>query len=161
MSSKRGGRRRVEPARDERLRALAELYAELPAMQCHGLCSDSCFSLQQTGLEQRYAREVGGVQLDLVQAPPTGCRALTVLNRCGVYEARPMICRLWGMTPGMRCQYGCEPEGGFLTARQAYEFLARVAELDGDPVQAQAFRAPFEADRADDVGVAAGSGFGV
>jgi hypothetical protein len=63
-----------------------------------------------------------------------------------VYEVRPMICRLWGMTPGMRCQFGCEPEGGFLTERQGYEFLARVAELGGNAADAARFRAPFEVD---------------
>src|SRR4051794_18327512 len=111
---------------------LAALYAELPTMMCQGLCSDSCFSLVQTPLERDYVRERTGVQLRLVQAPPTACPALGLLRTCLVYEARPMICRLWGMTPGMRCQYGCEPEGGFLTGRQAYEFLARAAELSGD-----------------------------
>jgi len=126
--------------------ALEALYAELPAMQCQGLCSDSCYSLGQTRLEQQLVRDRTGVELDLVQAPPTACAALTMLNRCGVYDVRPMICRLWGMTAGMRCQYGCEPEGGFLTGRQTYEFLARVAELDGDPEAAARFREPFERD---------------
>jgi len=126
--------------------ALVALYAELPVMRCQGLCSDSCFSLFQTRLERDHVREQTGVQLALVQAPPTPCAALTMLNQCGVYEARPMICRLWGMTMGLRCQYGCEPEGGFLTARQFYEFLARVAELAGDPDEARRMREPFEQD---------------
>jgi len=128
------------------LDALVELYAELPVMRCQGLCSDSCYSLVQTRLEREHVRAQTGVRLDLVQAPPTPCRALTMLNQCGVYEARPMICRLWGMTAGMRCQYGCEPDGGFLTARQFYEFLARVAELAGDPDEARRLREPFEQD---------------
>lgn len=129
-----------------RLQALAALYAELPAMACQGLCADSCYSLVQTELERTFVRDRTGVELDLVQAPPTACPALTMLNQCGVYEARPMICRLWGMTPGMRCQYGCEPAGGFLTARQTYEFLARAAELAGDHESAARMRAPFQVD---------------
>lgn len=129
-----------------RQEALADLYAELPTMQCQGLCSDSCYSLVQTGLEQRFVRDRTGVELGLVQTPPTACPALTMLNQCSVYEARPLICRLWGMTAGMRCQYGCEPEGGFLTGQQMYEFLARAAELDGDLVTARQLREPFERD---------------
>lgn len=126
--------------------ALQALYDELPAMQCQGLCSDSCYSLVQTETERQLVRDRTGVELKLVQAPPTACAALTMLSQCGVYEHRPLICRLWGMTPGMRCQYGCEPEGGFLTAAQTYEFLARAAEIDGDLVQAAQLREPFAVD---------------
>ncbi len=129
-----------------RFQALAALYAELPRMQCQGLCSDSCYSLAQTPLEQAYVRSRTGVQLGLVQAPPTACPALGMLKTCTVYEARPMICRLWGMTPGMRCQYGCEPEGGYLTGRQTYEFLARAADLSGDARTARMMREAFERD---------------
>lgn len=139
----RRGRAKTQQAR---LEALAELYAELPQMQCKGLCSDSCYSLMQTPLEQAYVRAETGVELGLVQTPPTACPALGMLNRCTVYEARPMICRLFGMTPGLRCQYDCEPVGGFLTGQQFYEFLARVAELDGDQVLADRMRKPFEQD---------------
>ncbi len=126
--------------------ALERLYAQLPRMQCQGLCADSCFSLVQTRLERDFVAVRAGVQLGLVQAPPTACPALTMLRQCSVYETRPMICRLWGMTRAMKCQYGCEPEGGFLTGQQTYEFLAQVAELDGDPVMAARLREPFLAD---------------
>jgi Fe-S-cluster containining protein len=136
---KRGAPKTAEAARE----ALAELYAELPKMQCQGLCADSCASVGMTVLEQRHIRETTGKVLPLAHAGKL-CQALTVLRQCSVYEARPMICRLWGMVPAMRCNYGCQPEGGWLTDRQAYEFLARVAELAGDHAQARAFREPFE-----------------
>lgn len=126
--------------------ALAALYAELPTMNCAGLCSDSCYSLVQTKLERAYTEANTGVRLGLVQMPPTACTALTMLNQCGVYAFRSMICRLWGMTPGMRCQYGCQPEGGFLTGQQTYEFLARAAELSGDEAMAARLREPFTDD---------------
>lgn len=132
--------------KEARFAALAALYAELPAMACAGLCSDSCFSLVQTGLERDYTQARTGVRLDLVQVPPMACPALTMLNQCGVYTYRSMICRLWGMTPGMRCQYGCEPEGGFLTGRQTYEFLARAADLAGHDELAAQLRQPFQDD---------------
>lgn len=126
--------------------ALVALYAELPKMQCQGLCADSCYSLVQTPLERDLVADVTGVQLALVQAPPTACPALGMLNTCTVYEVRPMICRLWGMSSGMRCQYGCEPEGGFLSGEQFYEFLARAAELAGDQETAERMREPFRID---------------
>ncbi len=131
---------RSEKGRQE---ALLALYAELPKMVCQGLCSDSCSSLVQTRLERDLIAERTGVRLQLVQRPPAPCAALTMLNQCGVYDTRPMICRLWGMTSGLRCQYGCEPEGGYLTGQQFYEFLARAAELAGDPREAARMREPF------------------
>ncbi len=129
-----------------RFAALVELYEQLPRMQCQGLCSDSCYSLVQTDLERAYVRDVTGIELQLVQTPPSACPALGMMNTCTAYEARPMICRLWGMTAGMRCQYGCVPKGGYLSAQQFYEFLAQVAELAGDVGAAAQFREPFEKD---------------
>lgn len=121
---------------------LAAVYADMPAMNCQGLCADSCCSMGQTRVEQANIRAQTGVELPLAHAG-VRCGALTMLNRCGVYDVRPTVCRLWGATRSMRCNYGCEPEGGFLTDAQAYELLARVAEIDGDPEQAEAFRAPW------------------
>jgi Fe-S-cluster containining protein len=126
--------------------ALLALYAELPTMQCQGLCADSCYSLVQTSVERDLVADVTGVRLALVQTPLTACPALGMLKTCTVYEVRPLICRLWGMTPGMRCQYGCVPEGGFLSAEQTYGFLARAAELAGDTATAEQMRAVFRDD---------------
>jgi Fe-S-cluster containining protein len=126
--------------------ALLALYEELPTMPCQGLCADSCYSLVQTSVERDLVRDTTGVELKLVQAPPTACPALGMLKTCMVYEVRPLICRLWGMTPGMRCQYGCVPEGGFLTGAQTYGFLARAAELAGDDATATQMREVFRRD---------------
>lgn len=140
--TRRSADRSPEGARE----ALLALYAELPAMQCQGLCSDSCYSLVQTPVERDLVADRTGIELKLVQVPPTACPALGMLKTCLAYEVRPLICRLWGMTPGMRCQYGCEPEGGFLTAEQTYGFLARAAEIAGDDATAEQMRAAFRKD---------------
>lgn len=121
---------------------LAEVYEQIPSTNCQGLCADSCCSMGQTRVEQVNIRAATGVMLPLAHAGAR-CAALTMLNRCGVYDVRPAVCRLWGTTRSMRCNFGCVPEGGFLSDAQAYELLARVAEIDGDPGQAEAFRAPF------------------
>lgn len=125
-----------------REQALRDLYAELPRMTCQGLCADSCASFGMTVLEQRVIRNTTGRELPLTHAGSL-CPALTMLRQCSIYEVRPMVCRLWGMVPAMRCDYGCTPEGGFLTDAQAYEFLARAAELAGDHEAAEGYRAPF------------------
>ncbi len=119
-----------QPARPDPLAELERIYAQLPVMaNCRGLCAYSCSSLGQTSLEQRYVRERTGVDLPLVHAGPGMCPALTMLNRCSVYEARPIVCRLWGMTQKMECRYGCEPEGGLIPKEQAHEFMLRVWRL--------------------------------
>lgn len=125
-------RRPPAPART-RLAELEEIYAQLPVMRnCRGLCSYSCSSMGQTPIEQRNIRERTGVDLPIVHAGPGMCPALTILNRCSVYEARPLICRLWGMTQELACRYGCEPEGGFLTETRARELIDEVKRLSGE-----------------------------
>ena len=123
--------------------ALAEVYAQLPRITCQGLCADSCTSFGMTVVEQRAIRAQTGKTLPLVHAG-SYCPALTILRQCSVYESRPMICRLWGLVPAMRCNYGCVPEGSFLADAQCYEFLAQVAEISGDHAQAAAYREPFQ-----------------
>jgi hypothetical protein len=51
-----------------------------------------------------------------------------------------MICRIWGLTRSMTCSYGCVPKGGFLTDAHAYEYLARAADISGQPAMAARFR---------------------
>lgn len=72
------------------------------------------------------------------------CPALTMLNRCGVYDDRPTICRLWGATAVLSCPYGCVPAGGHMSEREAHLLLADVAELSGDVRQARRLRALWQ-----------------
>jgi Fe-S-cluster containining protein len=50
-------------------------------------------------------------------------------GRCTVYDARPMICRLWGLDDFMVCPHGCEPEKR-LTHAEAIAFMARVKDIE-------------------------------
>lgn len=38
------------------------------------------------------------------------CPYLTKNNKCEIYEDRPIICRLFGTIPGLRCPNGCNPD---------------------------------------------------
>lgn len=135
-------KRRQPPTAQSREQQLQEIWDQLPTITCQGLCADSCCSMWQTTLEQQIIQRRTGRTLPLIHAG-SPCTALTILRRCSIYEHRPLICRLWGMTASMRCDYGCIPEGGFLTDRQAYELIAQVAELAGDHEGAEQIRAPF------------------
>ena len=58
-------------------------------------------------------------------------------GQCEVYEARPMICRLFGMILGvMECSHGCVPER-WRTKQEGYELMRRVHELTGLPAPAE------------------------
>lgn len=98
---------------------LAGLYARVPAVACKGLCHWTCTPIEMSNRERRKIRDVHGV--DIPEVPPgthvrnmepVDCPALTPLKRCGVYEDRPMVCRLWGASESMPCPHGCEPVPG-------------------------------------------------
>ena len=120
--------------------ALEQVYAQVPTTNCQGLCADSCCSFAMTVGEQRNIRAQTGVQLPLAHAG-SFCPALTMLKRCGVYDVRPLICRIFGAVASMRCGYGCEPDGGFLSDHDAMRLLAQVAEISGDTQGAAGYRA--------------------
>lgn len=122
---------------------LAELYAELPKIDCRGACWDSCTSIRMTSVERRAVDALGtGIHIpNRTQADGVAvCEALTLLRRCAVHEARPLICRLWGLTESLPCTFGCRPEGGLLSDAEGYLFLARVHELSGDLLVARKLR---------------------
>jgi hypothetical protein len=139
----------AKPSRDRRhaarVAALAELYAELPAIECRGLCWDSCSRIPILPVERRHVAAVTGVDIpDGTRAGgPSLCPALTMLGRCGVHEVRPMICRLWGIVDNMPCTFGCVPDGGRLSVADGYEMLARAAEIGGAPDVAREIRHNF------------------
>jgi Fe-S-cluster containining protein len=126
---------------DRRAAVVAELqriYDGLPAVSCKGRCSDSCTSIDMSGLERDRIRERGVeiaarrpvlqlLVLDRFDRVPR-CAALTALNTCSVYEVRPLICRLFGVVSGLRCEHGCVPDRE-LTDAEAFELIARVTDL--------------------------------
>lgn len=119
-------------------------YATLPAMECKGKCWDSCGPIAMTEPERRRIAGRGVRIADGRMADgPAVCVALTMLRRCGVYDIRPAICRLWGMVPSLRCNFGCVPEGGLLSERDGYELLARIHEIAGQHAEAAQLRALF------------------
>lgn len=99
-----------------------------------------------TSLEHRRTEQAGVFIPDGRQSdPPSVCPALTMLHQCGVYDVRPMICRLYGVVEGMRCTYGCMPTDGrpLLTDEQTYEYLARAHDIAGEHAEAAEVRRPW------------------
>lgn len=128
---------------------LDELYAELPELECRGACWDSCGRIAMTDLEHRRT-EAAGVPIEdgKLSDLPAVCPALTMLHQCSIYEVRPLICRLWGLTESMPCTFGCRPTDGraLLTDREAFEYMARVHDIAGQHAEAALIREPWRVD---------------
>lgn len=108
-------------------------YAQIPDAGCKGLCQDSCHSLGMARVEQRRIRQATAVRLPLVHAGGP-CPALGADGRCGVYEVRPLVCRLFAAVddPLLVCEHGCTPQGGPLPAAEGSRLMRDVRALDGD-----------------------------
>lgn len=115
---------------------LEELWGTIPQVSCKGLCQDSCGPIAMSNVEEARIRERGfeiPSMAEALAALDRGedyyCPAL-VDGRCGVYEDRPTICRLWGATESMPCPHGCTPDTA-LTQEQSHALLRLSAEAGG------------------------------
>lgn len=132
------------PSRAQRVKALRELYKQVPRIECKGLCTDSCGPLDppQLEVEQMEARSgrpftsraTGAeVRAGIRAGTHTGrerCCYLSKVGRCTVYGDRPMICRVWGVVDSMPCHHGCKPVGGrYLSDPEAYRLLSLAFEM--------------------------------
>lgn len=117
-----------------------EAYALLSTIECKGLCAKSCCYTMFTPTELSTAERAAGRELPilgivdehgghwatLVGDKKKRCPLLR-FGRCTTYDARPLLCRLYGLVPSMRCPYGCEPDR-WLTDEEGRELLAAIAE---------------------------------
>jgi Fe-S-cluster containining protein len=119
---------------------LRELYAAVPAVHCKGLCHDQCTIIplapaERVAIESHTGRRVKTLPMvkSIVMRPADDgltCRYLK-RERCSIYEARPMICRLYGAAEGLACPHGCRPLGGLLAGDVVRDLLAQLDELPG------------------------------
>jgi Fe-S-cluster containining protein len=120
---------------------LDELYSRLPRLDCQGVCADSCGPIPAGGAERERMERARGRRLEApeirteIDGHIEACHECSMMDdgRCSVYDIRPMICRLWGMTELLPCPYGCIPEGGRLSVREGSAFLADAYAIAGWP----------------------------
>lgn len=106
---------------------LKRLYAELPTIDCKGLCWESCGPIAMTGVEHRRMIREGGERY--ASGPKELCPYLEE-HQCSVYPVRPLICRIWGLTEDMPCEWGCQPSR-VMTAAEGHQFLRRATAISG------------------------------
>lgn len=129
------------------LTSLETIYATLPKIKCKGACYDYCGIITPTKIEKEYVEKMTGKPADFgdlekqiihtIDDHPDdqdGCCTCPYLKdkRCSIYEARPLICRIWGLVmvtkPQMKCPFGCKVER-WLSGKEANIILKRVIEL--------------------------------
>lgn len=121
----------VQPA--GKVQRMEALYAELPHIECKQLCRQCCGPVVQGGaLTPLEFERMAGIPPSPVD--PKDFMACSMLNGetglCRVYDLRPMICRLWGVVPSMRCPFGCEPDR-WLTELESRTYMARAEAIGG------------------------------
>ncbi len=134
-----------------RLAELQKIYDSLPKIQCKGLCWEYCGPVNATqtermnistlqtrknlpyvklrpNLEQIY--EIAMHVTNQKSADEIGMCPYLIEHRCQVYEARPIICRLFGLTQGERvdCTFGCKPER-YLTSQEINAIIKAVEDI--------------------------------
>lgn len=101
---------------------LQAIYDRVPAIACQRKCWPVCGAVPVTRTELAQIRRAapGPVTtapflereriVALFDMATGHCSALSPLRLCSVHAARPLICRLYGVTEDFRCAYGCVPE---------------------------------------------------
>lgn len=107
---------------------LDALYETLPTIECKGLCQESCGPIGMTTVEFRRILESTEI---VPSIDGQGTCLLLVDGKCSVYEVRPTICRLWGITRGMECPFGCIPTPRYLTREEGFKILGKVDKATG------------------------------
>jgi hypothetical protein len=121
------------------LKAWDEVYAQIPALACKGLCHESCGMVPMSAFEwHRIAQSYGGKVPGVRMADGQGafCPILTTQKKCERYQIRPVLCRLWGVVESMKCPHGCKPER-YLTEEEGFELLHYAEQLGMGPSSEQ------------------------
>jgi hypothetical protein len=118
--------------------ALEQIYAALPELACAGHCTESCGPIDMTVRERERIRargvRISPPEVAVRRVPEFRCEALTEDGRCGVYDVRPLICRLWGLTDSMPCPWGCVPVPRRLTDAEAGVLITEALIAGGHSI---------------------------
>lgn len=88
---------------DPNERVVHSIYAQIPDVNCKGLCQECCGPVLMSKTERKL------IKVEVAHDPETLTCNQLVDGRCSIYEDRPLVCRLWGAVPEMPCPFGCEP----------------------------------------------------
>jgi hypothetical protein len=122
---------------------LKAIYDLVPHVNCKGLCYGACGPVPATAVEREDIRQLTGRRVKtepelFVDQHPRGIKILKSTDdgtclylkkeRCTVYAARPLMCRLYGAADGLRCQHGCWPDRP-LSREEAASLIDQIKEV--------------------------------
>lgn len=107
---------------------LQALYDKLPKVECKGLCHEACGPILFTQFEASLIKKQFGRNIGCDGS--LTCTALSE-GRCGVYEARPFVCRAYGAVEGLECPFSCVPEKGLMSKEDSEKIFHAIMALGG------------------------------
>ena len=102
------------------------IYADLPETNCQRKCQSYCRVIKMNGVELLRIVERVGHDPDFLDA--NRCPMLTDAGDCGIYDIRPLICRLFGSVRALQCPHGCTPDG-LVSDAQVLQIFSRLETL--------------------------------
>jgi Fe-S-cluster containining protein len=127
----------LKPKQERRL--LEKLYAQIPKMECISGCHDCCGPVYGSREELKKApllSETYDSKLDFMIEHGVHCDSClscpyVTASGCGIYDDRPLICRLYGATEdsALQCPHGRAPERK-LTLLETRQIWREYAKLD-------------------------------
>lgn len=142
-----------------------DIYDRLPKVACQGHCGKDrnntcCGPIGCTAIEAKLVDEHDGIRSEWVQlgggivhqemTEEVGpffskvrlCPHLGLNGRCTAYEARPLVCRLFGVSRKLPCPWGCQPER-WMTEKEERAVWREVRRLANVPQKAGGWTAGF------------------
>lgn len=118
-----------------RLASIDFLLQDLPPFTCKEGCSDCCGPIIMTRLERKRICERTGMserQLDIDVIIASGSNVCPLLKngRCSVYDIRPAICRIFGVSqaPHLDCPH-IKPPLGSLNTNETALLVDKIRDL--------------------------------
>lgn len=119
---------------------LHAVYAQIPKLPCTGKCKVHCTLIPMTKIETRIIRKVRR-DAEFMNLPMPGhyamvanegvdgpvCKML-VAGQCSIYDDRPFVCRLYGVTEDLPCTHGCTPER-VLTRKEVLGLMEQIKAI--------------------------------
>lgn len=107
----------------KQLKILTELRQTIPDAECKGLCHQACGIVPFAPIENAAIKNQKPIKT-------TTCPYLDENNQCSEYENRPIMCRLYGVSENLTCQFGCKVQ---VSSQQASDIIKKYSLLFGGP----------------------------
>ena len=98
---------------------IQKLYLKIPKSHCKNGCFECCTNSVQFAKEEM--ERAGDYKYNGV------CSFLDENKKCGVYENRPLVCRIYGASEIMICE-DCEPEK-YLSEEETRDIIRKYIKI--------------------------------